>query len=774
MNTKTIRGKTLGIFLSLVLVLSMAAVLLPAQTVSAATSITVTQPNGGECIKGSSNYIVKWTETSDGVVTADITVSTDNGVTWSAPTSLGGLGPDAAPTAYQQSVVMPNTNSNLCLVKVTISGPGDTTTSDVSDAVFTIDAQAPTVTLGSPLGGECWQGSSSDNVTWLAMDNFAGSLTYHLEFTTNGTSWSDITPAYSSTQGNKYYTWSVPAANSINCKTRITATDCAGNATTQTSGAFTIDSTAPISVIITQPNGGETLTAGAIYHIQWTASDNLPGNLTYQLSYSTTGCGGAYTNIGSAFSGAQGANDYPWTVPGVKTTLGCIKIRATDCAGLFTEVNSAATFTIQDTTPPVVTLISPNGGESWRAGSVHNITWTATDNVPGSLNYYLYYCTSYTDCPTCSIPIVGPISGPQGANSYAWTVPAPIPPSTTNACRVKVTAFDTATTPNSAMDCSNGNFSIVVETGTPVTVQLTSPSASGITWQAGTAQTITWTATSTIPSDTLDITLEYSSIGTFPGTVITTLLNRDQTTVVPGCFCWAVPTGAPASTYKIKITATIHGTISSASDESDNAFTVSADDPDWGITTDSIALSTGWNFISLKLIPTCCPSAASGVSSFCTCTYPIEGVLASIMDKVDRIWYYDNNGTTTGWKGYMPNNPTAPLMRMEDGKAYWVYVTAPCTLTFQGRKSATVYSFPPSYNAYAGWNMIGYKDTGSTRTVQQYLGVPCPSTIYSLPAYEQTTFGVAGWTYKNCTDTLTTGHGYWVYYYSAGTYRPLE
>src|SRR5262249_41893468 len=34
-----------------------------------------------------------------------------------------------------------------------------------------------------------------------------------------------------------------------------------------------------------------------------------------------------------------------------------------------------------DTTPPTVTITSPVGGESWGAGTIHNITWTATDNV---------------------------------------------------------------------------------------------------------------------------------------------------------------------------------------------------------------------------------------------------------------------------------------------------------------------------------------------------------------------------------------------------------
>ena len=45
------------------------------------------------------------------------------------------------------------------------------------------------------------------------------------------------------------------------------------------------------------------------------------------------------------------------------------------------SANNFALTTIVDTQAPVVTVTSPVGGESWSIGSVHNITWTATDNV---------------------------------------------------------------------------------------------------------------------------------------------------------------------------------------------------------------------------------------------------------------------------------------------------------------------------------------------------------------------------------------------------------
>ena len=61
-----------------------------------------------------------------------------------------------------------------------------------------------------------------------------------------------------------------------------------------------------------------------------------------------------------------------------------------------------------------VTVGSPNGGESWVAGSTQAITWTASNVTNVKLEYT-------TDGSTWSIISA---STPASAGSYTWVVPA--------------------------------------------------------------------------------------------------------------------------------------------------------------------------------------------------------------------------------------------------------------------------------------------------------------------------------------------------------------
>jgi beta-lactamase superfamily II metal-dependent hydrolase len=101
-----------------------------------------------------------------------------------------------------------------------------------------------------------------------------------------------------------------------------------------------------------------------------------------------------------------------------------------------------------DTEPPVVSVVTPHGGESWEAGTTHDITWTATDNV-GVTSMDLYYSTTGSGGPFTEIA-----TGEANDGVYPWNVPND--PSTD--CYVKVVAFDAAT--NSAEDLSDGAFTI--------------------------------------------------------------------------------------------------------------------------------------------------------------------------------------------------------------------------------------------------------------------------------------------------------------------------
>jgi len=720
--------------------------------------VAVTDPAGGACIKGGTSYLVQWTAYS--VPSANAAFSVYNGTTWVAAESQGGT----FNGAYSTAVSMPAVNSSNCKVKVTISGGGGATYYAES-GVFRTDSTAPTVALGAI--ASCLKGGNTVNLTFSVGDTGSTSLDFVIQYsTTGGTpegSWTNILPvaSFSEAPGTKTKSWTVPSVTSNNCKWRVTATDCAGNPTTTTSsGAFTIDSTAPTAVAVIQPNGGETLTAGGTYSIQWNAIDTPPGNLNYTLKYDTAGGGGGYPNtIAGPFSGAQGTYTYTWAVPGVDSITCRVRVIAEDCATNSTSDDSHADFTIQDTTAPTVTVTSPNGGESWAAGSTQTVSWTANDNVPGNLNIKIYYTFDYpTEQCIWEEPPGGISPQAQGAGSYTtWTVPTPLTNKTT--CRVKVEATDAAS--NVGSDCSDGNFTIAI-CFLPPTVTLTSPNG-GESWQGGTCKTITWTASEPADSTyTLTYVLKYSTNGgsSYPNT-IATLSNRDQDSQ---SFCWAVPTTADTD-YRVKVEVTGCGGMASAA--STNFAVTTADT---NVISETMTLKQGWNLISLELMPTCCPSTNT---SCCTgCSYPIEGVMADALSRVYGVYYYTGGASGT-WQMWSPGAPSS-LTTMTDGKTYWVYVTAGADIpfTYQGRKGpggggtpyAAQYTYP------AGWNMVGFKSTINQR-VQDYLGGTC-GTTYDVPLWNWDAASqewVLPTSRPDCTDDMTPGSGYWVEFNSAHT-----
>ena len=104
--------------------------------------------------------------------------------------------------------------------------------------------------------------------------------------------------------------------------------------------------------------------------------------------------------------------------------------------------------TVADNTPPAVAITSPAGGEDWKAGSSHPITWSATDAV-GVTSVDLAYSTNGgTTFPNAIA------TGIANSGSHAWTVPNT--PGT--AARVRVRARDDAG--NLGADSSAADFTI--------------------------------------------------------------------------------------------------------------------------------------------------------------------------------------------------------------------------------------------------------------------------------------------------------------------------
>ena len=102
-----------------------------------------------------------------------------------------------------------------------------------------------------------------------------------------------------------------------------------------------------------------------------------------------------------------------------------------------------------DTTPPDVAVAAPNGSETWSAGDVHTITWTATDNLGVSSVDIFYSVNGGQSYKMIAV-------GETNDGRFTWTVPNT--PSTS--VFVKVFAHDAIG--NTAVDISDAAFTIAV------------------------------------------------------------------------------------------------------------------------------------------------------------------------------------------------------------------------------------------------------------------------------------------------------------------------
>ncbi len=160
-------------------------------------------------------------------------------------------------------------------------------------------------------------------------------------------------------------------------------------------------------------------------------------NAGVRTYWTETGSGVAPNPAWDKVSNGQVIISATWEGAGVDT------IRGTGFTDTFTNSGTAP-----DVTAPAVALTSPDGGETWKAGSSHAITWTATDAV-GVTAVTLAYSTdggaSFPDTIA---------TGLANSGTYSWTVPLV----STAAAKVRVIAQDAAG--NAGRDSSTAVFTI--------------------------------------------------------------------------------------------------------------------------------------------------------------------------------------------------------------------------------------------------------------------------------------------------------------------------
>jgi hypothetical protein len=400
-------------------------------------SITLLSPNGGEKWLAGDVRVISWQSVGN-IQKVKIEFSANAGTTWSTIIdSVANL------KAYNWTV--PASFSTNCLVRVQDSRDG--LLSDVSDSVFEI-ARQPAITVTSPNGGEAWQIGTQHSISWTSVNI---SSTVKIELSRNhGSSWTTLA---ASAPNNGSWLWTVTAPASGTCLIRVT--DVSGNPTDTSDGDFSIVDIPSISV--TSPNGGEAWQIGTQHSISWT-SVNISSNVKIELSRNH---GSSWTMLAAS---APNYGSWLWTVAGPAS--GTCLIRISDVSGNPTDT-SDGDFSIVDV--PVISVTSPNGGETWQIGTEQTISWTSA-NISSNVKIELSrnHGSSWT-----TLAASAPNNG-----SWLWTVAG----TASGTCLIRVS--DAQGNPT---DTSDGDFSIV---DIP-SISVTSPNG-GETWQIAALHDVTW------------------------------------------------------------------------------------------------------------------------------------------------------------------------------------------------------------------------------------------------------------------------------------------
>ena len=379
-----------------------------------AQSITVTSPNGGETWSGSSTQDISWTVNN--IPSVDIEYTTNNGSSWHLIVAAHpGL---SSPYPWQVPSAGPS-GSNQCRVR--IKSATNNSIQDESNSNFTIPASV--ITLNYPLGGENLKAGQMRAIRWTPLSV----VTVRIEYSTNsGSNWTTVVDSVPANR--MFYSWLIP--NPISGTVRVRVSDRSHSVVNSVSPAdfsisalpgaasgkyfggaydgYAADNNLPKILTVNTPNGGETWSGATVQNITWSSSnvDNI------RIEF-TTNNGSIWHAIEQTYPAATGT--YSWLVPsaGPLGSTQCL-IRLTNVLDTTLADVSNAHFSIP---PSTVTLVTPNGGENYKAGTMTSIRWSSASILAIQLHYSTNNGSNW---------ILMADSIPAWRTYYGWTIPTGI------------------------------------------------------------------------------------------------------------------------------------------------------------------------------------------------------------------------------------------------------------------------------------------------------------------------------------------------------------
>jgi Ser-Thr-rich glycosyl-phosphatidyl-inositol-anchored membrane family protein len=380
-----------------------------------------------------------------------------------------------------------------------------------ADSAALANAPQASVAVVSPNGGESFAAGATMPIQWTAT-GVAGNV--NLALLKGGTGYKSIATGVPASAGT--FNWALPTTIPVGSDYTVRVMSATNTNIVDISNATFSVTPSQASVTVVAPNGGESFAAGSTLPIQWSAGGGVS---TVNIALLKAGAG--YISIATGVPAAQGS--FSWTLPTSLPVESDYTIRvmsATD--GSIVDVSNAA-FSVT-ASQAAVTVVAPNGGESWNAGSTHTIQWTAGAGV-SSVNIALLKAgVGYRSIAT---------GVAASAGSFSWTLPLSLPVAGDYTVRVM-------STDGTVVDVSNATFSVGPSA---LAVTVVSPNG-GENWKVGSTQTIQWTAsgvTGTVNIALMKAGVGYRSIAT-------------GVSATAGSFSWTLPANLPiASDYTIRV-----------------------------------------------------------------------------------------------------------------------------------------------------------------------------------------------------------------------------
>jgi archaellum component FlaG (FlaF/FlaG flagellin family) len=158
-------------------------------------------------------------------------------------------------------------------------------------------------------------------------------------------------------------------------------------------------------------------------------------------------------------------------------------------------------------------------------------------------------------------------------------------------------------------------------------------------------------------------------------------------------------------------------------------------------TSHTIQLHTGWNLISLPLMPA---------------DTDVLDVMNSVAGNWNSVWSYEAGN----WKRYDLTGPDFlnDLTTIEPGKGYWIDMKSEDALSVSGSESTA-----KSISFSASWNLVGYNSLNSMPTTSVMSSVDGNwNSVWSYENGNWKRYDLTGPDFLNDLITMEPGKGYWI------------